>query len=935
MTDHSSFRMLRGRSVECQALDELIAGARGRRSGVLVLHGEAGIGKTALLDHAVSRSAGCRVARISGTESETELPLAALHQLCTPFLGLLDGLPAPQRDAVQTAFGIRSSTVPDRFLVGLAVLTLLSKVAEEKPLICVIDDAQWLDRATIQTLTFVARRLLTEPIAVVFAQRESGDQQALSGLPRLAVEGLTEPDARQLLQTVVAGPLDPRVRDRIVAETRGNPLALLELAHGLTAAQLAFGPDADGMPPVSRIEQEFVRRVQPLPIPTQRLLLLAAAEPVGDPTVLWRAADRLGIRPEAARPATVAGLLDLGARVRFRHPLVRSAVYRGASDAERRSVHQALAEATDATVDPDRRAWHRANSAIGTDDDVAGELEASAERAQARGGAAAAASFLERACSLTVEAAPRARRALAAARAHHRAGAFEASLALLSQATAGPLTALERAEGDRLRAQITFATTFGADAPMMLLEAARRLEPLDVRTARDTYLEALAAVRFAADGDGALVSEVARAALAAPPAAEPVGATDVLVDGLAVRYTDGLAAAKTTLQAAVAAFSSADLPPGTGLQWLWLAGMTALDLWDDEAWFDLADRHVALVRGLGVSPLLPIALSTRSAVHVCAGELREAAILNDEVRRITERLGGQMGPYASLVLAATWGREDESVELIDVAIGQSRAHGQGLAMVVANYAGALLYNGLGRYEQALTAAERATVLSEDLGGNTWALAELVEAAHHSRHPERGAEALRRLSAVTEAAGTDWGLGVRAAMAALLTEGEGAEPLYRESLDRLRRTRIRLALARADLLYGEWLRRRGRRLEARQHLRSAYHLLSTMGVEAFAERARRELVATGETARKRVVEDREDLTVQEEQIARLALAGRTNLEIGAELFLSGRTVEWHLRKIFIKLNIGSRRQLREVLPPAGATRVPARTGPGVLDVDVLR
>ncbi|MEU8615145.1 LuxR C-terminal-related transcriptional regulator, partial [Actinoplanes sp. NPDC048791] len=586
------------------------------------------------------------------------------------------------------------------------------------------------------------------------------------------------------------------------------------------------------------------------------------------------------------------------------------------------SVHEALAEATDPAVDPDRRAWHRANAATGTDDGVADELESSAARAQTRGGVAAAATFLEHASRLSVDARLRARRALAAAQAHRQAGAFESSLALLAQAASGPLTAFEQAQGDLLRAQITFATTFGADAPPMLLSAARRLEPLDVRLARDTYLEALAAVRFAADGDGAMVSEVARAARAAPAAPEPVRAIDLLVDGLAVRYTEGMAAAKATLKQAVAAFNGPELPPGVGLQWLWFAGMTAMELWDDTAWLNLADRHVRLVRDLGVLPLLPIALSTRSAVHVCAGELHEAAQLNDEVGRVTELLGGQLGPYASLNFAATRGREGDALDLIETAISDSRAHGQGLAVVISNYAGALLYNGLGRYEQALSAAERATVLPEDLGGNTWALAELVEAAHHSRQPERGAEALRRLSRITQAAGTDWGLGLQAAMTALLTDGDAAEPLYREAIGKLGQTRIRLALARAHLLYGEWLRRRKRRIDAREHLRTAFEMLSAMGVEGFAERARRELAATGETARKRVMETHLELTAQERQIARQAADGRTNPEIGAELFISARTVEWHMRKVFTKLDITSRRQLRDALPRPGRSTASA-------------
>ena len=910
MSGHTTSMALRGRAAECEALNQLVASAKAGRSQVLVLHGEAGIGKTALLDYLLARSADCRVARSAGVEAEMELPFAGLHQLCSPFLVLLDRLPAPQQEALQTAFGLRAGPVPDRFLVGLAVLSLLSEAADKQPLICVIDDAQWLDRATTQTLTFVARRLLAESVAVVFALREFGDHPGLDGLARLAVEGLAEADARDLLATVVTGPLDPAVRDRIVAEARGNPLALLELPHGLTSAQMAFGPEADTMPLANRIEQGFLRRVQPLPIETQRLLLLAAAEPVGDLNLLWRAASILGIRPQTARPATAAGLLELGSRVRFRHPLVRSAVYRAASDQERRAVHQALADATDPAVDPDRRAWHRANAVTGTDAAVADELESSAQRAQTRGGVAAAATFLEHACRLSVDDRTGARRALAAATAHHQAGAFEASLGLLAQASSGPLEPLERAQVDLLRAQIMFSTTFGPKAPPMLVDAARQLVPLDPQAARDTYLQAMAAARFAGDGDA--VRQVAAAARTAPAAEQPASATDLLMDGLAVRYTDGMAAAHPALQEAVAAFNSPALPAGMGLQWLWFAGMTALELWDDDSWQRLADRHVTMVRALGVLPLLPIALSTRSAVHVCAGELREAANLNEEVARVTELLGGQLGPYALLNFAAAQGREGEAVDLIEAAIASSDEHGQGLAGIIANYAGALLYNGLGRYEQALHAAERATVLPADLGGNTWALAELVEAAHHSRQPERGRSALDRLGVIAADTGTDWVMGLHAAMAALLATGDDVEPLFQEAVERLSRTRIRLALARAHLLYGEWLRREGRRLEARAHLRTAYDLLSAMGVEAFAERARRELLATGETVRKRVVDTQDDLTAQEEQIARLAAASRTNPEIGAELFISPRTVEWHLRKVFTKLGIKSRRELRAAL-----------------------
>ena len=496
---------------------------RAGRSGALVVRGEPGVGKTALLEYVLERASGCRVARASGVQSEMELVFAGLHQLCAPMLDRLERLPGPQRDALGTAFGLARGVAPDRFLVGLAVLSLLSEVAEERPLVCLVDDAQWLDRASAQALAFVARRLLAESVALVFAARAPGEERELRGLPELMVEGLGESDARALLGSVLPGPLDERVRDRIVAETRGNPLALLELPRGLTPAELAGGfglPDAPALS--GRIEESFRRQLAALPAATRRLLLVAAAEPVGEPVLLWHAAEQLGVGVEAAGPAAEAGLCEFGARVRFRHPLVRSAVYRAASPEDQRSAHGALAEATDPELDPDRRAWHHAQAAPGPDEEVAAELERSAGRAQARGGLAAAAAFLEQAALLTPGSARRTERALAAAQAKHQAGAPDAALELLATAEAGPLDELQRARVDLLRAQIAFAVRRGSDAPPLLLKAAKRLEPLDLTLARETYLEALSAAIFAgrlATGGGVL--EAAEAARAAPPAPGP------------------------------------------------------------------------------------------------------------------------------------------------------------------------------------------------------------------------------------------------------------------------------------------------------------------------------------------------------------------------------------------------------------------------------
>ena len=513
-------------------IDDVLAG----HSRVLVLRGEAGVGKTALLEYLAARGSECRVARAAGVESEMELPFAGLHQLCLPMLDRLTHLPDPQSDALGTAFGLSSGGSPDRFLVGLAALTLLSEVAEDRPLLCLVDDAQWLDRASAQALAFVARRLGAEAVALVFAEREPSKE--LTGLTDVTVAGLADWDARALLESAITGPLDERVRDRIIAETRGNPLALIELPHGLTHAELAGG---FGLHPAAalsgQIEESFLRRLTPLPPPSRELLLVAAAEPVGDPVVVWHAAELLGVEAQAAPPASAAGLIDFGGRVRFRHPLVRSAVYRSASPEDRQRAHRALAEATDLEPDPDRRAWHLANATPALDETVAGELELSAGRAQARGGLAAAAAFLSRAADLTPAPEPRARRALAAAQCSHEAGAPDAALDLLALAEAGPLDELQRARGQLLRGQVRFAVDRGRDAPPLLLAAAKRLETLDAKLSRETYLDAFSAALFAgrlARGGG--VREVAEAVLAADwgeSGEELPRACDLLLEGVA------------------------------------------------------------------------------------------------------------------------------------------------------------------------------------------------------------------------------------------------------------------------------------------------------------------------------------------------------------------------------------------------------------------
>jgi DNA-binding CsgD family transcriptional regulator len=900
--------MLLDRLPERAALSGLLEAARAGRSGVLVVRGEPGVGKTALLDWAVESAAGLRVVRVAGVESEMELAFAALQQLCAPMLDKLAGLPDPQRAALGVAFGLTTGAAPDRFLVGLAALSLLSAVAERQPLLCVVDDAQWLDRASALVLGFAARRLLAEPVALVFATREPGEE--FRGLPELVVGGLGDSAARELLASVIGGPLDVRVRDRILAETRGNPLALLELPRDVPGVPGAMGVTG-GVSVL--IEDSFRRRLEVLPTATQRLMLVAAAEPTGEPVLVWRAAERLGIGAEAAAPAADAGLLTIGERVTFRHPLVRSAVYRAASPPDRRAAHQALAGATDPHADPDRRAWHRAQATLGPDEEVASELERSASRAQARGGVAAAAAFLERSAALTLGPARRAERALAAAQAKYQVGAFDAALGLLATGEAGPPDQFRRARADLLRGQIAFASSRGSDAPPLLLKAARQFEPLDMGLARETYLDALSAATFAgrlALGGG--MREVAEAArMAAPPG--PTRPPDLLLDGLALLVTEGYPAGAPVLRQAVSAFRGTDLSTEEGLRWLWLASYAAGLVWDYASWDVLSGRQVTLARDAGALIALPIALSTRSGVHLFAGEFTEAASLVAQAESVAGATGISIAPYGALALAVFRGQEAHAAQLLQTATDDVGRRGEGGGLSSVQWAAAVLGNSLGRYEQALAAAQRASADPPAVRFANWALAELVEAAVRSGVPERAAGALQRLSGMARACGTDWALGAEARSRALLSDGDPAESLYRDAIDRFGRAGLRVDLARAHLVYGEWLRRQRRRRDARDQLGRAYEIFDSVGAAAFAGRARTELRAAGGHARQQTTETPDTLTAQEALIARLAGDGASNPQIAAQLFISPATVAYHLRKVFTKLGISSRNQLAPALP----------------------
>ncbi|MFC8425642.1 AAA family ATPase [Streptomyces sp. NPDC057236] len=903
-----------GRRDECRVLDDLLAQARAGRSGVLVVRGEAGIGKTELLNRLVDRATGCRVVRAAGVQSEMELSYAGLHQLCAPLLSHLDDLPEPQRDALGTAFGLRAGDAPDRFLVSLATLSLLASAVGDEPLVCLVDDAQWLDRVSSQTLQFVARRLLAESVVLVLAVRESGTREILADLPELLVRGLDEHESRRLLDSVVTGPLDASVRDRIVAEARGNPLALLELPRGLTAVEMAGGLGGPGSRPLSsRIEAGFLGRIRSLPDQTRQLLLIAAIEPIGDASLLRRAAERLGIRVDTAvTHAEASGLITFGTWVRFRHPLVRSAVYRAVGLAERRRVHAALADSIDADLHPERRVWHLASATTGPDEAVAAELEATADRAYARGGIAAAAAFLHRATELTPDSVRRGDRALAAARAKYQAGAFDAARSLVGVAELSPLDEAEAARATLLRGQIMSAAKSASTGLPYLLEAAGRLQPFDRRLALQTYRDAahaaLTAGRLATGG----VRDVAEAVLGAPGHTSAASREELLLTGLARVITEDYPVGAPLLLEAVAAFRTEELTREDGLGWLPLVCRMAHNTWDFASWSELSSRLVDLARGSGALAVLPSALLLRLSNRVFAGDLRGADSLAVEASAIAEATGSSFfAHYGALVVEPFKGRESSTRQAIEAVTQDRLLRGEGKVTTATQWAVAVLHNGLGRYEEAYAAAQRGCENPQELGLSLQSRVELVEAAVGLGHTAHAAEAARTIEEMARACRTPWALGISAATRALVSEGPAADALHRRAIEHLDAAGTRMDSARARLRYGEWLRLGRRRDDARVHLNEAYEMLGEAGAEAFAERARRELQATGATARKRASAAPAALTAKEAEIARLAQAGFTNPEIAARLFLSPHTVEWHLRKVFAKLGVSSRKEIGTV------------------------
>jgi DNA-binding CsgD family transcriptional regulator len=886
---------------------------------VLVIRGEAGIGKTALMRYCARQAAGCQLAQVHGVESEMELPLAALHQLCTPMLSSLDALPKPQQRALRVAFGLATEPAPDRFALGLAVLSLLAENAATRPLVCLVDDAQWLDEASSQVLGFVGRRLLAEPVGLLLAVREAAGERLFPGLPALTIEGLTDEDAGALLTAAVPGHLDKRVCDRLVAETGGNPLELLELARGMTEAELAGG---FGGPRQARLAghlpDHYLRQVRLLPEPAQQLMLLAAADPTGDATLLWRAAQTLGLGPDAAAAADAEQLLNIGSQVQFRHPLVRSAAYVAGSPEDRRAAHLTLAAATDAQADPERRVWHLAAAATGPDEEVAAALEQAAAKIQARAGLAASAAFLQRSVMLTAEPGRHTERALAAALAQLHAGAFDIALSLLAQAEAHAVDDLQRARVEMLRGRVEWASVTGREAPVLLLQAARRLESLDAELARETYLYAWVASHLAGPlaGPGGLLPEVSRAAQAAPQPAGAPRPCDLLLEGLTTMILQGRAAAEPAIRRAVTVFAGDQVSDEEWLQWGIFAQMAAMAAWDFDGWVALSNRHVEMARALGALAPLSIALNGRGSVATHCGDFETATALAAEKDVVNEVTGIRLATTCDLLLAGYRGRPDEAVPFFVATTQDSTDRGEGLAVQMVNWSEAVLYNGLGRYAEALAVAEPATEETYSPLSTQLIVPELIEAAVRTGRADLAREALGRLSVMTAIEGSDWAKGLVARSRALVSEGQEAEQCYAEAVERLGRTRLRLELARAHLLFGEWLRREDRRIDARHQLHAAYYLFTAIGAEAFADRARSELLAAGEKVREREVDPDHQLTPQEEHIVRLARDGRSNLEIAAELFLSTRTVEWHLRNVYAKLGVTSRRDLRNALPPRG-------------------
>ena len=910
--------MLVGRDLERQELRHLCEVARRGISGVLVVRGDGGIGKTALFDDVIASETGAHATRVSGFEAEMELSFAGLQRLLLPWESEQSRLPRPQRAALKTAFGQSEGAPADRFLVGLATLTLLAGAASANgPLTCLMDDAQWLDRESLEVLSFVGRRLYAEGIVLLFGLRDPVDHPfPLDGLPEMHLVGLVDQAAGELLRVSAPGPLDSRTVTRIVAETEGNPLAIVELVGELSTEELAVGGLLPEILPVhSRLESHFLRQLRALPVGAQTLMLIASAESTGDRDLIWRVACQLGVLREDAAAVEAYGLLELRPQVSFRHPLLRSAVYGGASGAECRKVHAALAEATDSGTDPERKAWHRGLATYLPDESVAAELERSAERQRWSGGSAAVSKFLVLAADLTPKSEDQARRRLRAAEAALTAGAPGQSRALLDEAIPRLQDPLLRAQALRLDGALR-AFTVPGEIPMILLKAARALRPLDTQFARDSLLEALTATLVSAQLTRSTSQlEIAREALAAPPGTDPEQSIgDLMLEGLGTRIATGFAEGVPILRHAIEMLDAESVESAGFQRWVVLASNAAADMWDCEEYRDIADRLEPIERDRGNLDALRITLGSRAHYEMWAGRFSLAEAIHTEASSIAVALGADGGIWELLKteLYAWQGRERETREAVTLMTGSLVEEvGAGVVVNLARIASVIIDLSHGHYDRALVVA--CDLYDDDsLPQGNQVLPEMVEAGVRSGDRAAAETALARLEERATVSGTPWALGLLARSKALLASDLESEHLYQRAIAHLEVTYVATDLARAHLLYGEWLRRQNRRVDARRSLRRAHDMFEAMGAEAFAERARIELRATGERARRRTIETSQQLTPQEEQIARLAARHATNLEIAAQLFISGNTVDYHLRKVFRKLGVTSRWQLAEAL-----------------------
>ncbi len=917
MRADSAFRSLTGRNEESETLECLLAAVRDGRSGVLVLRGEAGVGKTALLQQATRAAGDMRIVRVTAVQSEMELSFAALHQLLVPFLGSLKRLPEPQRKALASAFGLVAGPPPDRFLVGIAALTMITEAALEQPVLCLIDDAQWLDQASVDALGFVARRLSADPVVMLLAVRE-GEQRAVpfEGFAELRLVGLPDEAAQELLARSAGRQLDQGVARRILTATAGHPLALIELGRELSAAELAGAlPLPEPLRLSDRLELMFLRRVRALSPAAQTLLLLAAAEPSGEPELLWRAAGLLGVGADAGDIPGIERILRFEPQISFLHPLLRSAVYYGAAASERRRAHAVLAAASDRGLDPDRRAWHLAAAASGADEEIADKLARSADRARNRSDWASCAAFLERAARLTPDRARRAERMLATAEARLNAGHPGAAAALVEQAGSCPDDPLARARAKRLQGTVRYVLGKPAEACPFLLDAAQALQSLHPRLAWDALLEAfeaaLAAGRFAR---GAGTAEVLQVVRTAPhPQDEHPSVAGLALDGFAALDEHEDKAGIARLRQAIALAAAQQVLDSEHLRFAFIAPMAAYELLDDAALHVSCARAVAQARSQGPPAAVPLTLGLLSYSEALAGRFAAAEAANAEARELVAVTGvaaDLRAGVSELAVLAWRGREAAVRSLASARLREATQAGYGFVIGFTAIALTVLELGVGDYQAALGHALNAS--GEGMPAEIELLPELIEAAARCGAAGDAAAALKKFTVRAQAAETDWALGMLLRSRALLAQDEDAEELYRGAIEHLGCSRIVPQLGRAHLLYGEWLRRQHRRRDARVALYSAYEILDSIGAEAFAERAHMELLATGEHARKRSVGTRDELTPQELQIAGLAGGGASNLEIASQLFISANTVAYHLRKVFRKLGVANRAALARVL-----------------------